>query len=255
MQLGLGRLATLAFVPAAAALLCSCADNESSLFVRQVQLESSDCIVEADPSGTALGEGSMDTAFVSEYFAWLLVGNQIVNRGNADQLRTETSKIRLYEYDVRVLDVDGAIVSEYTAPTSGFVDERVGETDHYGLAGAILLDADTATSLGNTAASTQQVQQVVSSVVVRGRTLGGNEVETGEFLFPISICSGCSVFFPTDANDPLQCFLCDATDSEAPEPNCHLGQDRPVDCRLCAGSNPALCNPVDQSADPAICGP
>src|SRR5204863_1557151 len=111
---------------------------------------------------------------------------------------------------------------------------------------AILLDADTATSLGNTAASKKQVQQVVSSVVVRGRTLGGNEVETGEFLFPISICSGCSVFFPAEANDPAQCYLCDATDSETPAPNCRPGQDRPIDCRLCAGSNPGLCNPIDK---------
>jgi len=245
MTLDLRRaFATLAFLPAAAVLLPACADNESSLFIKQVQVLNDECVAEADPGGTFRTSGVIDTLFAQEYVAQLLVGNQIVQRGNADQLRTETSKIKIYEYDVQVLDIDGGVLNEYTAPTSGFVDEKKGDTVGYGIASAVLLDATTAKSLGDTATSSGVVQEVVASVIVKGRTLGGNEIESGEFSYPISVCHGCLLVFPPTANDPEQPTLCDNT-AEDPDATCTPGVDSPGDCRFCRAYDPKTCDPPD----------
>ena len=219
-----------------------CADNESSLYVRHVQVPNDDCIVEPDPASLFRTAGFLDAAFASEYVGWLLVGNQVVARGDTDQLRTETSKIHLYEYDVRILNTSGEILSggEYTAPTAGFVDQKVGDTEAYGIASAILVDASTSGALGG-AAQGGFVQEVVSEVVVRGRTLGGNELETAPFTFPISVCFGCSLIFPPGVNDGLT--ACGGEGDSELESTCFPGQDSPVDCRLCRQSNPTLCNP------------
>jgi len=222
-----------------------CADNESSLFIRHVQVpDEASCITEPDPEGTFFTSGFIDAAFRSEYSASLLIGNQVVGRGDTDQLRTETSKIKIYEYDVRILNADGAVLDggEYTAPTAGFIDQKEGETESYGLAGAILVDANTAGALGSAAGGSGFTQEVVSEVIVRGRTLGGNELESGPFTFPISVCFGCALFFPPGVNDGLN--ACGGEGEGEIETTCRPGQDSLVDCRLCRASNPALCNPA-----------
>ena len=216
----------------------ACADNESSLYIRHVQVPNDDCIVEPDPESLFLTSGVIDAAVRAEYSATLLIGNQVVGRGDSDQLRTETSKIHIYEYDVRILNADGAVLSgaEYTAPTAGFIDQKEGETEAYGLAGAILVDANTAAALRDSAV----VQEVVSEVVVRGRTLGGNELESGPFAFPISICNGCSVFFPDGVT--ANGTACGGESDEEIEFTCNPGQDSLTDCRLCKLSAPDVCD-------------
>jgi hypothetical protein len=222
----------------AVAGVTACADNESSLYVRHVQVPNDECIVEPDPESLFRTSGVLDAAVRFEYNATLLIGNQVVGRGDTDQLRTETSKIRIYEYDVRILNAEGAVLSgaEYTAPTAGFIDQKEGETEAYGLAGAILVDANTSSALANS----NVVQEVVSEVVVRGRTLGGNELETAPFAFPISVCNGCTVFFPKGVTE--NGLACAGEGEEEIEPLCNPGQDSPTDCRLCRNSAPDVCN-------------
>jgi hypothetical protein len=236
----LGRFTAALMVLAAGAVLApACADNESTLFVRAVIAPSEDtCIVSADPGGTFLMGGVLDAALGGEYNAALLVGNQLVPRGNPDQLRTETSRIQLYAADVEVLDAGGAAMTTFQAPTSGFVDVGTGDEPGYGSAGVLMIDAQTAGSLGAAITGSGLEQQVVVSVILRGRTLGGNEVESAEFRYPVTVCYGC-LGRPTTGSDPA-----------GPQPNCdaaeevtcpcRIGQDAPYDC-CCAGV--AACGP------------
>jgi len=80
--------------------------------------------------------------------------------------------------------------------------------------------------------------QVVVSVYLHGRTLGGQELVSNEFKFPIDVYGGqlCQVP-PGDT-----CV----NSTTKPAADCLLGQDAAVDCRalsicqlFCSGSDPA----------------
>jgi hypothetical protein len=202
-----GAFFLLAIAPVTLAL--GCAPNESSLFIRQCQVVPQDtCEVTADPSAAFKPSGILDVAFAGRYTCPLLVGNQLVTRGDPDLLRTETSRVEITSADVTLLGQGGGSLGKHSNPASGFIDPSTGAQPGYGLVQVVLID------------STPAVGDVVAQVVLHGRTLGGTELTTGEWKFPIHICQGCLCDTST----------CGATD--APPTNCHVGTDAPVDCRL-----------------------
>lgn len=219
-----------------------CAENESSLFVRGAMLVPTDtCEVSADASATLIFRGVLDLAFTTEYRAALLVGNQMIRRGNAATLRTETARVTVQTADVRVLDAAGNELGAFSAPASGFVDPASGAEPGYGVVSVVMVDSGSAAgAVGGANGGSSAPVEVTANVIVRGTTLGGEEIATGEWQFPIDVCRGCLVFFPGEADDPLlpgtDCTIRD----DAPS-HCRVGLDSPVDCRVCAGSN-AVCN-------------
>src|SRR6185295_14801949 len=99
--------------------------------IRQVQAPVSSsaggCTTQPDPSALFLASGTLDLAFRLQYSATLLVGNQLVSRGNNSQLRTETSRVQIQGAVVRVEDPTGAVAfGPVTVPGSGFVDPASG---------------------------------------------------------------------------------------------------------------------------------
>jgi hypothetical protein len=198
------------FLLATAAMLAAgCTPNESSLFIRQCQaLPADTCEVEADPSAPFNPRGVLDVAFAAGYSCSLLVGNQLVTRGDPDRLRTETSRVQIYSAEVTLMNSAGGSLGQSTRTTSGFVDPSTGAEPGYGLADVLMID------------SAPAVGDVVVQVVLQGRTLGGTELTTAPWNFPIHVCNGC---------------LCDrSTCGKAGDPakNCHVGTDALVDCRL-----------------------
>lgn len=236
----IGKGAAVLLVGAASALSTGCADNESSLFIRGALIpDGSDCTVQATPSAPMIAQGTLDTGIRAEYTADLLLGNQIVRRGNTASLRTETSRIQLYEADVALLDAAGNELSRgdgsaaaFTVPISGFVDPGSGTEPGYGATSVLLIDSATGQSLDGQVTSSGLVQDIVASVIVRGRTLGGNEIESGEWRFPISICHCCLVFVPPEADDPATSGVdCSVREDTTATCTSRLGLDSAVDCR------------------------
>jgi hypothetical protein len=211
-----------------------CADNRSSIFIRGAMAIPQDtCTVTADPGSAMLFRGAYDTAFAaaaaSEYNAALLVGNQLVRRGSATTLRTETSRVDFYEAEITLTDSAGAAIANgnFVVPVTGFADPGTGTDPGYGTVSVTLIDATSAQAIA-------PGQEVIANVILRGETLGGVDVETDAWPFPITVCRGCLVYFPPEADDPARPGLdCDVRD-EAPL-YCRLGQDAPVDCRACSG--------------------
>jgi hypothetical protein len=82
--------------------------------------------------------------------------------------------------------------------------------------------------------------QIIARIKVLGTTLGGQEIESAEFDYPITICNGCLVSYPTESLDPegMECIGGDSMGAPMATV-CSLGQDAPVDCSLCAGVNVA----------------
>jgi hypothetical protein len=233
------------FVAAAAgfALLggAGCADSESMLFVRQAQARvasgATGCTVDSSPSSVFMTEGTLDLAFRTEYTAVLLVGNQLVARGNASQLRTETSRVEIEGAVVRLENGTNTVWGPFTVPGAGFIDPATGSNPSYGLTEAILVGSAFGNSLvAEPPSERYKVRRFTSVVKVIGKTLGGTAVESGEWRFPLTICYGCLIAFPPEANDSKlsrpNCQLAAGTGTTVAAP-CALGQDDAVDCRVC----------------------
>jgi hypothetical protein len=219
-----------------------CAENKSSIFIRGAMVVPSDtCTVTADSSAALQFRGTFDAGFAAEYSAVLLVGNQLVRRGNAATLRTETSRVVLNGADVRIANAAGDTIGEFSVPVSGFVDPGSGTEPGYGAASVVVVDAATGDAVAPNDGSRRSVE-VVASVILHGETLGGVEIDSGEWQFPIDVCKGCLVFFPGDADIPGDAGVDCNNRDDAPTTVCRVGMDAPIDCRLCSGTNP-LCTP------------
>ncbi len=208
-----------------------CADNESSLFVRQVQaVEAPDCRVTADPGALFMPYGVLDVAIAGDngYQATLLVGNQLVQRGSSETVRTETARVALRGAIVRGVDADGVeVVPSFTVDGTGFVDPGTQSSPGYGLMATTLIPPQSGLAAG----------WVTVWVKVFGRTLGGKDIESNELAYPINICSGCLVSFPAKAIDSTgTCVLGSGQDFQLP---CIPGQDGAVPCTFCMGRVPA----------------
>lgn len=215
-----------------------CAEPESSLFIRHVTfLQPPDCVARAEPDGLFLGTGLLDVGLRDEYRATLLVGNQLVARGDNDTVRTESSRMALRSATVRVEDVSGNVLSDYEVPVTGFVDQSAGTEPGYGLAMLPLIDSGAINKIRGSIAKGAS-KRLVTFVKVTGHTLGGSDVTSGEFQFVVQACNGCLVQFPAEADDPdidgIDCLKASdsstATNANTP---CQIGQDTVIDCRLC----------------------
>jgi hypothetical protein len=236
--MGFLALSTALLVPA-------CAKNESSIAIRGVLTPTPDtCQVTATIDFPQYRVGVIDVALRSEYFAALLVENQLVARGDPNKLRTETSSIELYAADVQLQDAGGAPLvrsngsqAAFTVPISGFIDQAVGGTPGLGFTDVLLVDSATSADL----AKTKQPTDLVANVVLHGRTLGGNELTTGEWTFPIRACYLCLLTCPAKADDPLVPGPDCLSTAEEPKANCRVGADEIVDCRSCRNNPLCAC--------------
>lgn len=214
------RVIARIFVLGLAASSFGCADNNSSIFIRQVQVPdlANDCVVTADPGGLMRTQGYVDPVLQAfalgaarSYTVALLVGNQLVRRGDDDTLKVETSRVQLFEAEVEVFDFQGASLNSFSQPISGFVDAASGSEPGYGLTSLTLVDGGTLAGAGN--------QTLVARVQLFGESLGGVEVESGLWDYPVNVLAGgFGCIEPESCDDPILI-------------GCNFGQDELPDCR------------------------
>jgi hypothetical protein len=206
-----------------------CVDAEASFFIRGVKFQGCEAL---SADGPDVAVGTMDIRYSCNYFAVLELGNQLVRRGDETKLQIETSRINVERVDVEVLGADGETgIGAFTYPTTGFVDPSSAGNPGRGLAGALLVDGGTSAKIAEVGGGL-----FIARIVAHGRTLGGDDISTRPFDFPLEICIGCLCFEP--ANDTC-------IESEgAPAEQCFFPQDVPFDCRWLSGhtcSEPATC--------------
>lgn len=205
-----------------APLLGGCVDNNSTIFIRQLQAPEAEngCVVSNGTEALHWTEGYFDVSLAQSYGGTLLVGNQLQERGDESVGKVETSGVQMYEAEIETFDYTGATLSSFTMPTSGYVEPASGTTPSYGLAGVVLIDPSVGAAIG-------AGQTVISRVKIYGETLGGLEVETGWWDYPIFVCDGC-----------LGC-ICPASAEDEYASSCRPGNNEAVDCRLKACWDPA----------------
>jgi hypothetical protein len=226
-------LLTLGSLP----LMPSCADNNSSLFVvGAIALDPATCVAKPDNTAVLLPGGIMDVVFTQSYSAFLLVGNQLTQRGSREQLRTETT-------------LDGKTLGNYSTVGTGFVNNAAGDVPSYAAMSVNIIPS----ALGSTAA-VLEAGTVLAKIRVFGDTLGNAAITSNELDFPIRVCAGCLVNYPSSAIDPTSppgMFLCSTAPSTTQTTEtgpCVVGQDQSFPCTACSAALP-LC--LDPSQNPS----
>jgi hypothetical protein len=226
--------------------LSACADNDSSLFIVGVLVpQPPDCSVTADPTSPEQLGGTLDVALRLNYTAALLVGNQLTPRGNKTNLKIETTRVNLRGAEVTLTDSQGDLIKAFSIGGTGFVDSNTGETPGFGAFAVDLIPGSVGQALATTNAQLKGAGgsiTVYSKTRVFGDTLGGESLTSGYLTYPIEVCNGCLIQYPSAAitADPNGgAGSCNKATDTAPTPGCNQGEDIPVDCRNC--QNIPLC--------------
>jgi hypothetical protein len=227
MKQGLVRYALAAgFVVTAAGLsLGGCAENDSVMYIDGVyNLEESGCRITNESSFSVLTQGVMDLAVTGSYALTLHIGNQITRRSSRDQLRTETSRVVIRGVEVELVAVDDSpLAAPFTAIGQGFANPGTGVDPGFGFMNIVAIPPGAIT----------EPQMVIVKMRAFGDTLGGEEVESSRFDFPVLACDRCLIDYPSNAVDPTDnsCFRpADAEDTGI----CRPGQDAIVPCYVCS---------------------
>ena len=226
----------------------SCVDNDTSLYVEGVlHVAPPGCEVSADPTSTRILRGTLDVAFLRSYVANVLVANQLTPRGSKAQLRTETMGVEIRGAEIVLTNAEGAVLEEFSVPSGGFVHASEGEAPGYGSALVTLIPPSRGQALFDqlSSGSRGDARTVIANVRVFGDTLGGIEVTSGEFTYPIDVCLGCLIDFPLEAiEDTGAGRICGGAADSVTTTQCIRGQDATIDCRTCA-TTLQLCAQLD----------
>jgi hypothetical protein len=236
----------------------SCRDNNETLFIRQLQAAvAPDCVPKSDASSLFIARGTMDAGLSTRYFAFALVGNQLVARGDFRTTRAEPNRVAIKGADVHLLDGSQNEIAFYSVVATGLVDPTSSSDPGYGIASLELIPHFIGTKIAQSLAAGGglTVQTFEARFRVFGETLGGTEVTSNEYIFPIDICYGCTVSFPADAwektlSTTRNCLgeaSTSPTSTPGQTPACIAGQDGVTDCRNCQG-NP-VCTPCVSDAE------
>ena len=245
----------------------SCKDNNETLFIRQIQAPvAPDCAPKNDATAVFIARGVMDSALSTRYFAFALVGNQLVSRGDFRTTRAEPNRVQIKGADVHLLDSSQNEVAFYSVVATGIVDPTTSADPGYGLASMELIPHAVGVKIQQQLAAGKgtAVQTYEIRFRVFGTTLGGTDVTSNEYDFPLDICYGCTVSFPADSwlttagTSGVRNCLAASTSSGSTIPGqipaCYTGQDGVTDCRNCQG-NP-VCTPCvsDAQCGARTCG-
>ena len=230
-------LVALILVTCSAPCVTGClADNDSSVFIRQVIKPNSDCDFVNDPSSGSILSGVLDVSFRGSYTAGLLIGNQLMSRKTINGQTAETSHFRAEGVVSRVEDWDGTALSEFSTVVVGMATAGTSSEPGWGAVSSVILDETASAVLRKRLTDNPSlgVVRTVAMVSVFGETLGGQKLETGVFKFPINVCRGCLLRIPQKAVDTTKPTPNCLRNEDAPDQKlCFPGQDAEVDCRTC----------------------
>jgi hypothetical protein len=229
-----GRWAAVAFATCVTATACS--HNDGSIYIVSVlapptATAGAACTYQAVNTGPFITSGILDVGLAQHYEPAILVGNQLVARGDNSTLRVETNRFLIQGCVVRLTDAGGNQVASFTVQGGAEVDPSTSGTPGLGIYFPTLVDPATVAQLRKnyqTPGASQASSRLVAYFKVYGATTGGQSMESVEFEFPIDTCYGCLVTRPADSSCSTP--ISGSTSTTVP---CSLGQDQAIDCRLC----------------------
>ncbi len=239
---------SVGIIAALASMVLGCADNNESLYIMGNAVPDSACRLVANENMDRRGSGSLDIVMGTKYIMHALIKNDMpsslkMNSFTEKDGRMEAHHIFLkkatitYTYDPRII-LPGLDTREVL--TSGFVSAAGG----LAVVDIEIISPDMAqrfaTKLPSRDTDNPEPRATMTvDVQVIGETGDGTEVKSNVFTYPITICRGCLLMFPTEADNPNSPnFDCDLLSGSLDDEPCNIGQDDPVDCRLCKRRTP-----------------
>lgn len=240
------RVLTLGIaVSAIGAALPACAKNDKSIFIRgalfpPTNRTNGSCVYTVDTQAPGLFYGSLDTKYQQTYVATLLVGNQLIARSDPLDPRAESSRVHLKGVVSRVTDANGNDINELTGNGSSFADAAANGQPGFGIIQVPIIDTNTLSKI--TLPADGSPVELLTQLRAFGTTLGGEDVESGEFQFVVKVCKSSadalggdclekrSAPAPTPACSAVGTSTASAGSQTAP---CIAGQDEPIPCTIC----------------------
>jgi hypothetical protein len=191
-----------------------------------------------------LSSGVLDLDFRQQYDPVYLIGNRLAQDADASA-EFEPSTVSLQGAVVRIVDANGNQLRTFTRLAAATVWPATRGVPGFAPMGVTTIDRET---IMNDAAIQSQIVdapagvarvRLVTYVRVFGGTLGGAEVESDEFAFPVDVCRGCLITFaPADISPLYAAPNCAGNPAGAGTPvptslPCVVGQDLPIDCSQC----------------------
>jgi hypothetical protein len=241
------RIAAATTVAAAAfASTPSCADNHESIFIRGVlKVSAPDCTAKADAGATLLSAGLLDVALTNSYGNFLLVGSQLIARGNPSNVRAEPNRVQMTGADITITTLDNISIPAFSVPVSGLIDPTNTADPSYGAVYVQLIPPSVGQQLGAGLKANANRTALVT-VKVYGQTLGLTDVESGDFTFLVNITNGGTIVYPVDKTTGKVTCTTIPTDITFTT-SCAIGNDAPsVPCFELCQVNPnagTFCQP------------
>ncbi len=210
------RIATAVVLPLAFAG-AACQDNWQS-FVIEVNLAPGDppeCAIPTDREATGLLGGELDISVRRSYSACLFVSNRLVKREDYGVPRVESNMILVQgaylRFEPDPNDPDPPRLPDQDIPFAGSIPPQ-GEST--------MCIPIIPPSIGRELTADRMYVVVVQFY---GVTVGGVDVLTQEFRYPVWTCAGCLALCPDDTA-PLT-PACDCPEDPEGDPPCRPGQD------------------------------
>ena len=222
---------------------CALPEDNTALYILGAKTLSSSCMVEASEAGPFRTWGTLDLVKRWDYSFACVIRNQMtdtltVQQWATEDLRVDTNVVRVTSVTVRYEPMGNLATSLGTVDT--FETSTSGTAPSNALLAVVfpLLSRDfgerISGAMDTRSPETPFPEEVLlTRIQVSGKTLDGSPVSSGEFLFPLTVCKGCLLTFPPEAADPGRPNCRNEDGVSGLESPCIVGQDEPVDCRLC----------------------
>ncbi len=195
---------------------CS-ADEGVSFYISQQTLPDDNCAFQL--SNLFITSGTLDLSLTKSYSLYPMFNNQLFTRTASNTLSSaDTTKVQIEGARVTILDINRKpIYAEYTVPGTTLVPSATQEGPGRAIGELQVIpeskgnELETKPGAGNT---------VFLSIVAFGKTLGGLDVESGAFLWPVQVCNCCLRTGLPKPSDYTACLV--GQDRAVPEPrtNC-----------------------------------
>jgi hypothetical protein len=216
--------------------LPACAHNDASLYVDGVlgppPPSGNECIYTPDPTTLHIAHGTVDAALRDNYSPEFLLGNTLIQQGNANTPNSETARIEIQGAIVQVVDPGtNATVESNSVLTSGLLEPASGTTPSYAVTNATIMNAAAIKHFDPGASGQTKIALV--NVTFYGTTLGGQSIQSNQYQFPVDVCHGCLVAVPPGAPTGALDYCAGKSALNSSDLACSVGQDQISDCQLC----------------------